>query len=322
MIKVGITGCDNLRAAELVRLLINHPDVELMWAIDHSGEAKRLDHVVPGIVGESDLVVNDDVPHSGVDLVFTCDARGRQSRVLESLGLADDTRVIDLSGSHNLDHGEDKPWAYGLSEMQRRVLVHGTRMVTMPGNAAVASLIALMPMARNLLLNSPLDLRVAMGTLGFPCNDAGHPVTIDGLDAEQWVAEQRQEVAMALKLCQSSFNQPVDMSITPLGERRTLAVAARFSCGVDEEMVRQLYEQYYHDHNFVFLVDRPIVTADVENTNKCLIHLEKDETRRLLTVHAVMDVLLKGSAGNAVHLMNLLFGLHERVGLSLKATGC
>jgi N-acetyl-gamma-glutamyl-phosphate reductase len=60
----------------------------------------------------------------------------------------------------------------------------------------------------------------------------------------------------------------------------------------------------------------------VENTNKCLIHLEKDEACRLLTVHAVMDVLLKGSAGNAVHLMNLLFGLHERVGLSLKATGC
>ena len=87
-------------------------------------------------------------------------------------------------------------------------------------------------------------------------------------------------------------------------------------------MIRQLYEQYYSDHNFVFLVDRPIVAADVENTNKCLIRLDKDERKGLLTVHAVMDLLLKGGAGTAVHAMNLLFGLHERAGLALKATGC
>ena len=81
-------------------------------------------------------------------------------------------------------------------------------------------------------------------------------------------------------------------------------------------------DRYYHDHNFVFLVDRPIVTADVENTNKCLLYLEKDDSSQMLTIHAMMDLLLKGSAGTAVHVMNLLFGLHERVGLNLKATGC
>lgn len=322
MIRVGITGCDNLRAAELVRVLLNHPDVELVWATKADGKVVRLDHIVPGIIGDCDLVVNEGGQRDVADVVFTCDPREQQLRVLDNLALSDETRVIDLSGNHNLDHGEGKPWTYGLSEMHRRVLVREARRVTVPGNATTATLIALMPMARNLLLNSPLALRVAVGPMGFPCGDAGRDLTLDGLDADQWIEEQRQEVALALRQCQSSFDQPIEMSFTPLAERRTLAVAARFSCGVDGEMVRQLYEQYYSDHHFVFLVDRPIVTADVENTNKCLIHIEKDEPKGLLTIHAVMDVLLKGNAGTAVHAMNLLFGLHERVGLSLKATGC
>ena len=114
----------------------------------------------------------------------------------------------------------------------------------------------------------------------------------------------------------------MSLTVTPLAERRTLAAAVQFKCDVEGDMIRQLYETYYEDHNFVFLVDRPIVAADVENTNKCLIQLYKDESNGLLTVNAVMDVLLKGCVGNAVHAMNLMCGLHERVGLSLKGVGC
>ena len=319
MIEVGVSGCDNLRAAELVRVLINHPDVELKW-VTCSGEAcTRLDSIVPGIIGECDLMVNPDGQLDDVDIVFMCGRREEHPRQLHMLNINEDVRVVDLSGSHNLDHGADKPWTYGMGEMQRRILVHDARLVTVPGNAAMASLLALMPMARNLLLNSPITLHVAMGTTAFP--EEGDR-NADGYDTAQWIKEQQQEITLTLSQCQTSFNQPIDLTITPLAERRTLAVAARFSCGIDDEMIRQLYEQYYSDHNFVFLVDRPIVAADVENTNKCLIRLDKDERKGLLTVHAVMDLLLKGGAGTAVHAMNLLFGLHERAGLALKATGC
>ena len=319
MIEIGISGCDNLRAAELVRVLINHPDVELKWVTGKCDAGTRLDHIVPGIMGESDLTVNPEGPLGDVDLVFMCGCRDKFQQQFLSLDLKEDTKVVDLSGYHNLDHGADKPWTYGLGEMQRRILVHDANLVTLPGNAAIASLLALMPMARNLLLNSPITLHVAMGATAFPDADGK---TTDGYDVAQWTKEQQQEIDLALHQCQTSFDQPIDLTITPLAEKRTLAVEARINCGIDEEMVRQLYEQYYTDHNFVFLVDRPIVPADVENTNKCLIRLEKDERKGLLTVHAMMDVLLKGCAGTAVHAMNLLFGLHERVGLTLKATGC
>ena len=202
--------------------------------------------------------------------------------------------------------------------MQRRILVHEANMATIPGNAATASMLALVPMVRNLLLNSPLELHVALGAAVMSDKEK----SLDGMTLDDWAQEQQHEVEFALRQCQSSFNQPVTLTVSALAERRTLAVAARFKCGLDGEMIRQLYEQYYDDHNFVFIIDRPPVTADVENTNKCLIHLDKDERSGFLTVHAVMDVLLKGGAGNAVHVMNLMFGLHERVGLALKGSGC
>lgn len=318
MVRVGITGCDNLRAAELVRILINHPDVELVWVKGASSADTRLDQIVPGIIGECDLTLNPDGKLDEVDVVFMCDTREQLKDTLASLGQPDGQRIIDLSGSHNLGHGIDQPWKYGLPEMQRRVLVHETSMATVPGNAAAVSLLALMPLARNLLLNSPLTFHVGMGAMAFPNNGK----TIDGFDLASWTDIQRQEVEMALRQCQSSFDQPVTLTIEPLAERRTIAVASQFKCAVDAEMIRQLYDQYYDDHNFVFIVDQPIVAADVENTNKCLIRLDKDGSTGVLTVHAVMDLLLKGGAGTAVHVMNLLFGLHERVGLALKATGC
>ena len=318
MIKVGIIGCANLRAAELIRILINHPDVELMWVTGGVDAGTRVDSFVPGIIGECGLIVSDEAPLDDVDLVYLCGSRAEASTCLSTLSLPEDVRVIDLSGNHNLDHGVDKAWKYGLSEMQRRLLVHESQLVTVPGSAATASLLALMPMARNLLLNSPLTLRVAMGALAFP--DDGK--TLDGLSADEWARDQQRELKLVLSQCQSSFDQPVDLRLIPIAERRMLAVAARFKCGVDSEMIRQLYEQYYEDHNFVFLVDRPIVSADVENTNKCLIRINKDEYSGELTVHAVMDLLLKGGAGTAVHAMNLMYGLHERVGLALKGSGC
>ena len=318
MIKVGIVGCDHLIAAELIRVLINHPDVELMWATGSRGIGERLDAVVPGIVGESDLVVTGEVTTAGVDLIYLCGGRDAVRDFVQAIDLPDDVKIIDLSGSHNQDHGEGQEWKYGLSEMQRRVLVHDARWVTVPGSAAVATLIALLPMARNLLLNSPLSISVAMGAIAW--QDGGSK--IEGIGLDEWPRDQQQEISLALHQCQSSFGQPISLTVTPLAERRTLAVAVRFKCGVDAETIRQLYEQYYDDHNFVFLIDRPIVTADVENTNKCLISLDKDEHSGDLTVHAVMDLLLKGSAGTAVHAMNLMFGLHERAGLALKGTGC
>ena len=318
MIKVGVSGCDTLRAQELLRVLVNHPDVELKWVSGRAQSGARVDTIVPGLIGESDLTVVAEEPLADVDLVFLCSSRADVLSRLSSETLPDSLHVIDLSGSHNLDHGPGEQWRYGLSEMQRRYLVHDSPMVTIPGNAAAASLLALMPMARNLMINSPLTLHVTTGSSALPLDGK----TADGMTLDEWASDQRNEVEYALRQCQPGFDQAVDMDITPVGEPRTLVVTAQLKCGSDVEALRELYEQYYDDHNFVFVVNRPVTMADVENTNKCLIALDKDELTGVVTIHAVMDVLLKGAAGTAVHVMNLMYGLHERVGLALKGTGC
>ena len=80
--------------------------------------------------------------------------------------------------------------------------------------------------------------------------------------------------------------------------------------------MKDLYNSYYDDHNFTFLTDKMPDLKQVVNTNKCLLYLEKHEEKLLIV--SVIDNLLKGASGQAVHNMNLLFGLHERVGLQLK----
>jgi N-acetyl-gamma-glutamyl-phosphate reductase len=318
MIKVGVSGCDTLRAHELVRVLVNHPDVELRWVSDHGHAGTRLDQVVPGLVGESDLTVVASGSPDEVDLVFLCGNPTQVASCLAAGEIPEGLHVIDLNGSHNLNHGEELPWKYGLGEMQRRNLVHDTRLITLPGSAAVATLLALMPLARNQKINSPLTVQVELGQSAL----ASDGRTIDGMTLDEWAVEQRQEVEFALKLCQPDFNQPVELAIVPHSQRRMLAVTARLECEMDAGVLRELYDQYFDDHNFVFVVNRPATPADVENTSKCLITLDKDESTSVLTVKALMDVLLKGTAGNAVHAMNLMFGLHERAGLALKGTGC
>ena len=84
-----------------------------------------------------------------------------------------------------------------------------------------------------------------------------------------------------------------------------------------DEIVK-LYEDYYNDHNFTYVINRMPDLKDVVNTNKCLLYLTKEDGKLLIV--SVIDNLLKGASGQAVHNMNLLIGLHERTGLNLKAS--
>jgi len=318
MIKAGICYCDTPRAAELLRVLINHPDVELRWAARDGAAGVRVDSIVPGLIGECDLETIDirDADVDGVDVVFACGAPGQSHPWQDVAATPDDedtTRWIDLSDTHGTADGDQ--WTLGMPEMMRRVLVHDCYRAWVPGAGAIASLLTLLPLARNLLLTSPVTLRVAVGQGILPC-------VTGGMDTAAWLQQQQQQVADALAVCQASFAQPLQLDLTTLRQQRVMAVAARVRCGVSESMLRELYEQYYDDHNFVFIVDRTVGAADIENTNKCLLRLVKDDRQGTLTVYAVMDAWLKGCAGTAVHVMNLMFGLHERVGLQLKATGC
>ena len=209
--------------------------------------------------------------------------------------------------------GEEKT-LFGISELNRKYMVHDCFRVSTAGAFAMAIELALIPLAKNLLLNSDIHVTAIASANAF--NEA--PATCAGnvCVKQAFKHPEAQEVVQVLKHLQLSFNSPIHF-IPMLGSfARGLLAAVQVKCNVDLDVVRQLYEDYYDDHNFTFITDRQVQLQDVLNTNKCLLQLERIDDKLLIT--AVIDDVMKGAAGNAVHCMNLLFGLHERVGLLTK----
>jgi len=320
MIKVGIFGCESLMAGELVRILINHPDVDLKWAIGSRPHA-RIDELHPGLIGECELTTTTTPDFNQVDIIFLCDQQASNHQFTQRFHAPNDMRIIDFGGCHHIGQAADEGWVYGLPEMYRRTLVHDTTHVTLPGSAAIATLLSTLPLATNLLLNSPLCVRLEMGSTTFPHLAEGKHLTADGADLQQLTQHEQREVAEAIALRQASFSQPVDLQITLAQQPRALKATTTLQCPIALDILQHLYEQYYDDHNFVFVVNHEVTFNEVINTNKCLLQLVKSPDDETLTITAVMDLLIKGMAGTAVHNMNLLFGLHERVGLALKSAG-
>lgn len=307
MIKAGITGGESKVAGEIVRLLLNHPDVDLKWIQSERNAGLRVSDVHQGLIGECDMVVVSQPRWNEIDVLFNCCHTGT-SRVFldQAMAETEGIKIIDLSGDYRIA-SEGNEFVYGLPELNRKAMVRGAMKVANPGAFATAVELALLPLAKNLLVNGDIHVAAVSGDPTLADN-----IRLYNAFTHSHVAEIRQ----TLSSLQSSFNSRVEM-VPMLGSfSRGLIAAVYLDCALSIEEVRRLYEEYYSDHNFTFVADKQVDMKDVANTNKCILHLEKHGGRLLVT--SVIDSMLKGSAGTAVHNMNLLFGLSERTGLALK----
>lgn len=321
MIRAGILGGEGFAAGELIRLLINHPDVELSRVQSRLYDGKLLTEVHQGMEGETYLRFTPDVDLEDLDVVFCCYPHGHTSRLFADREIPEGLKIIDLSRDFRIESDEHE-FVYGLPELNRRRLVHGVTRVANPGSFATAIELALLPLAKNLLLNSPIHITAITGFSGSavekssPDQLAWHR---DNVSIYQPLAHQHiPEIRQTLQTLQSTFGAPIEFIPMRGSFARGMLVTAYMDMPVSVDQLRNLYEDYYSDHSFTFVVDRRPDLKDVVNTNKCLIHLEKVGGKLLVT--AVIDNILKGAAGQAVHNMNLLFGLHEKVGLALKSS--
>ncbi len=293
MIKTLITNGAKAQAGELLRLLVHHPEVEIVGVVDQSVVSRRVDEVHHGLIGEScDLHFSADVPPGEkIDVAFCFGSRPE--------GLGETVKYIDL-GEDAYEAYPDPPLTPALSEIYRKVLVRGARECLVLGPVETASLIALYPLARNLLLRSPLTIDVAAGD-------------------ESIVRRSASVMQYLLGRIQQSFEGEVRVQmqrVTP--GRRAVIVTMTIDCPLSLPDLSHLYEDLYEDHNFTWPISRIPEARDVEGTNKCLIHLGKD-AQGMTCITAAVDGCLRGGVGEAVHAMNLMFGLHEKVGLQLKA---
>lgn len=321
MIKAGIIGGAGYTAGELIRLLVNHPDVELSWVNSSSNAGNRIDSVHQGLIGECDLQFTSELPFEGTDVLFLCTPHGFSRPFLEEhkAELPEDMRIIDLSQDFRIDDGTHD-FVYGLPELNRRRLVHDCKHVANPGCFATAIQLALLPLAKNLLLNSTVHVNAITGSTGAgvkPKATSHFSWRADNVSIYKPFRHQHlAEIRQSLSLLQQSFKADIDFIPVRGPFARGIFASVYLDCPVELDEVRRLYDEYYADHNFTFVTDKEVDLKDVVNTNKCLIHLDKIDGKLLIT--SVIDNLLKGASGTAVHNMNLIFGLHERVGLSLK----
>ncbi|MCC8070958.1 MAG: N-acetyl-gamma-glutamyl-phosphate reductase [Bacteroidales bacterium] len=308
MIRTGIVGGDSKEAGDIIRILINHPDVELAWVEAPENEGILLSHVHPGLTGETYMRFCSAGDPSQIDALFLCyTAEGDSERYLSRHAVPDSVKIVDLSPDFRLD-GPDSPWVFGLAELNRKPLVRGAKKASIPGPYATAVLLGLLPLAKNLLLTS--DIHVAAVGPASSLVAPGEPIALLDYDEVD-------EISYGLKQLQSSFNSPIHFVATAGGWHQGIATTIYLNINVGEDEIKDLYDQFYEDHSFTFVTEACPDLREVIGTNKCGISLQKVDNT--LAITTVIDDRLKGKASAAVHAMNLLFGLQERVGLMLKA---
>lgn len=319
MIKAGILGGAGYTAGELIRLLVNHPDVEIEWIHSSSNAGNPVTSVHKGLVGEIDMNFSSETPLDDIDVLFCCTPHGESRRFIEANPLPESLKVIDLAQDFRLaEEGND--FIYGLPELNRKAVVRGGCHVANPGCFATAIQLGLLPLAKNLLLNAPIHVTAITGSTGAgvkPSATSHYSWRNDNVSIYKPFRHQHlAEIRQSLSSLQNSFKAPINFIPVRGCFSRGIMAIMYMDCPVALDEIKRLYTEYYDDHNFTFVSDTPVDLKDVVNTNKCLIHLDKVDDKLLITT--VIDNLLKGASGTAVHNMNLLFGLHERVGLQLK----
>lgn len=318
MIKAGIIGGAGYTAGELIRLLINHPDVEIGFIHSQSHAGHRVTDVHEGLYGECDLTFTDALPLTDVDVLFCCTAHGDTRRFMESHAVPDDLKIVDLSMDYRMK-ADDHDFVYGLPELNRRAICHA-RHVANPGCFATCIQLGLLPLAKHLMLTDDVWVNAITGSTGAgvkPGATSHFSWRNNNMSIYKPFAHQHvPEIKQSLRQLQNSFDAEIEFipyrGDFARGIFATLVVKSRTSL----EELKRIYTDYYAEDSFVHVVDENIDLKQVVNTNKCLLHLEKHGDK--LLVVSCIDNLLKGASGQAVHNMNLLFNLEETTGLRLK----
>lgn len=303
MIKVGIAGADTRMAGELIRILVNHPDVELISLCAPGKKGIRVDKIHHGLVGECNLIFDDLMDPEKLDVVFI-DAHSAPADYYRGDSLSDsELHVIDMS--HGPVPVADSERVYALSEINRKTLVHGAHRAVVPRSISGISLLALLPLAEHMMLPQQIELKVT----------APADITVN-----EKLEMASREIEYWLSQLQTSFDGSVKLTTeTQTDSARGIRVEANVPLKSDIEMVKQMYEERFSDHTLTYVCDFPMDYKQVEGTDKCIIRVSADKEPEKLKVEAVADCRMRGGAGDAVHAMNLMFGLIETTGLRLKA---
>ena len=312
MIKVGIIGGAGYTAGELLRILVNHPEVEIVFVHSTSNAGNHLYDVHGGLFGDTELTFSDSYDLSAVDVLFLCSAHGKSREFWEQNACPERLKVVDLAQDYR---DESEGYVYGLPEWQRDK-IRAARKIANPGCFATAIQLALLPLAHAGLLQSTVHVTAITGSTGAgvkPAATTHFSWRTDNLSTYKVFEHQHLK-----EICRNlAFN---DIQFVPMrGDfARGIFASVTVDTPLSGDEALALYQKYYADAAFTFVSDRPVDLKQVVNTNKAIVAPEVHDGT--LVVSSVIDNLLKGASGQAVQNMNLIFGIPETTGLKLKAS--
>jgi N-acetyl-gamma-glutamyl-phosphate reductase len=320
-IKAGVVGGAGYTAGELLRILIYHPHVEIVFVNSSSNAGNPLTDVHSGLIGETDMVFTSELPFEQVDVLFLCSAHGDSKKFMDGNNVPADLKIVDLSTDYR-DARPDHDFVYGLPELQREA-IKKAKHIANPGCFATAIQVALLPLAAAGLLNDEVHVNAITGSTGAgvkPSSTSHFSWRNNNISIYKAFGHQHlQEIGQSLRQLQSEFDKDINFIPVRGNFSRGIYATSYINTTLSLEEAKKLYKDFYKDAAFTFVTDKNPDMKQVVNTNKAIVYLEKHGNKLLIV--SMIDNLLKGASGQAVQNMNLMFGLDEKAGLGLKAIG-
>lgn len=316
MVKVGIIGGAGYTAGELIRLLINHPQVEIAFIHSTSNAGNLVCDVHGGLIGETDLRFSAEYDLTAIDVLFLCSAHGQSRKFWEENPAPVTLKIIDLAQDFR---DESCGYVYGLPEINRSRIAATSRLAN-PGCFATAIQLALLPLAANSLLTDQVHITAITGSTGAgvkPGATTHFSWRSDNMSVYKAFEHQHLiEIGRTLKTLQPSFDKAVNFVPMRGDFARGIFASVYTECALTAEEAVALYNDFYRDAAFTFVAQKNIDLKQVVNTNKALVYVAKYGSK--LHIVSAIDNLLKGASGQAVQNMNIMFGFDEKMGLNLK----
>ncbi|HLM23727.1 MAG TPA: N-acetyl-gamma-glutamyl-phosphate reductase [Pyrinomonadaceae bacterium] len=335
-IRVGIFGGSGYGGSELLRLLLFHPDVELVFVTANEQAGKPVGEVHRNLNGLTQLnFVKAPEDLTGIDCVFLALPHGQAMELVPRL--PPHIKAIDLSGDFRLRDqalfekhykqphtamSSQAGFVYGLTETNREA-IRQARLIANPGCFATATLLGLAPLVANHLLSGRVVVDAKTGSSGSGAKAAAnthHPQRMNSFYAYKPFTHQHvPEIEQELEHIGDWTSELVFMTHSlPVARGIFASIYAEVKREMTDDELRQIFAGYYHDSFFVRLVNGSPDINWVKTTNFC--DLGFAARGKQVVIFSAIDNLVKGAAGQAVQNMNLMFGLDEKTALMLPGT--